>query len=283
MAVTLSPRIGLVRWSSDLDQWSREQIDGNMGSLDDLAVVSSQGTNATRPVAGVERRLYLASDTSRAYLDDGDEWHELAFLGTENAWTARQTFPGGIAYTPSGGIAATTVHGAIAELDTEKLAVTHTSASGAHAATNITVTPSGGIAATTVQSALVELDTEKAPVAHSHNATQVPLVTPINISGIPLLENVEDAVAALWFAKQATIETQGTYNMTGSADRTLGAYASDPESAPYTTTGASADIASKDDLNALREAYENLRVYVEDLGGVLVGVVDDLKTVGVLG
>jgi hypothetical protein len=45
----------------------------------------------------------------------------------------------------------------------------------------------------------------------------------------------------------------------------LAAYTSDPESSAYTTTGIGLDIASKADLNALRVAYETLRVMCEDL------------------
>lgn len=45
----------------------------------------------------------------------------------------------------------------------------------------------------------------------------------------------------------------------------LAAYVSDPESTPYSTVGAGADIASMAELNLLRVAYENLRVDYEAL------------------
>lgn len=157
MTVSLTTRLGLTRWSSDLDAWSREQIDGNMGALEALAIIGTQGPQDSRPAAGVQRRLYLTNDTERLYLDDGDEWLEVLIAGTANA-TA-------VAFTPTGGIAATTVAAALAELDTEKattsaLADHVNDTTAAHTAAAIGFTPTGSIAATDVQAALAEVSSE---------------------------------------------------------------------------------------------------------------------------
>lgn len=181
MTVSLTTRLGLTRWSSDADAWSREQIDANMGALEDLAVIGTQGTDAARPAAGVQRRLYLATDLERVYVDDGDEWYELLVAGVA---TAAQ-----IVSTATGDVAATTVQAAIAELASEKATTAaltaHTgAAAGAHAATAISNTPAGGISATTVQAAINELDNEKAPKA-SPVFTGAPATTPAAATDLP--------------------------------------------------------------------------------------------------
>lgn len=72
-----------------------------------------------------------------------------------------------IAFTPTGGVAANTVAGALAELDGEITSINaalagKASSSHVHAASVVTFTPAGGISAANVQAALEELDTEKA-------------------------------------------------------------------------------------------------------------------------
>lgn len=64
-----------------------------------------------------------------------------------------------IPVTPAGSLTATTVQGALVELDATKAAAVHV-----HAASAIPVTPTGSLTATTVQGALVELDSEKQPL-----------------------------------------------------------------------------------------------------------------------
>jgi hypothetical protein len=71
---------------------------------------------------------------------------------------------GDLPYTPSGGISATTVPTAIAELDSEAAKSATLAAQGGAAL--IGNTPAGTIAATTVQAALNELDTEKTTLAN---------------------------------------------------------------------------------------------------------------------
>lgn len=70
---------------------------------------------------------------------------------------------GDLPYTPSGGISATTIPTAIAELDSEAAKSATLAAAGGAAL--IGNTPAGTIAATTVQAALNELDTEKTTLA----------------------------------------------------------------------------------------------------------------------
>ena len=179
MTVTLSTRLGMTRWSSDTDAWSREQIDANFGQLEANAIIGTQGANAARPAAGVQRRLYLATDAERVYIDDGDEWYELLVAGVANA-TA-------VVFTPTGGIAATTVAAALAELDTEKATTAalsaHTgAAAGAHAATAISYAGSTNLSATTVEAALNELDAEKLGTGHT---TAAGAHTAANITNVP--------------------------------------------------------------------------------------------------
>lgn len=243
MAITYTPRFNLYRWSDDEDEWDREQFDSDNARIDQLGAIAIQSIASVRPAPGVERRFHLAVDTKAVSLDTGVEWLTLL---TANAPATS------IAFTPTGSITSTTVQAAIAELDTDlsgkvsTAALTaHTGATaGAHAATAISVTPSGTIAATTVQAALVELDTEKHP----------------------------------------KMTAQGSYTLVGSGDRSLAAYTANAQGTPY--TGGPADLtgaAKVDDLNALRVAVENQRVYTEDLAGLLIAAVTDLRNLGLLG
>lgn len=71
---------------------------------------------------------------------------------------------GSVVFTPVGTIAATTVAGALAELDGD-IQGHITDPTDAHDASAISSVPAGTLAATDVQAALNELDTEKAPLA----------------------------------------------------------------------------------------------------------------------
>jgi hypothetical protein len=64
-----------------------------------------------------------------------------------------------VPFTPVGGVSATNVQAAIAEVDAEKVRLDSLAAAGGAAL--VGNTPAGGIAATTVQAAINELDTEK--------------------------------------------------------------------------------------------------------------------------
>lgn len=78
--------------------------------------------------------------------------------------------------------------------------------------------------------------------------------------------------------------TKGTFTQTYStADATLGAYTSDLESAAYTSTPAAlVNAATLVDLNALRTAYEVVRVHHEDLAQFVNAVVDRLQLHGLV-
>lgn len=67
------------------------------------------------------------------------------------------------------------------------------------------------------------------------------------------------------------------------ADRTLGAYTSDPENVAYVAPATLAAAAPLTGANALRVAYENLRVFTEDLAAFVNALVDDLQTHGMIG
>lgn len=339
MTVSLTTRLGIHRWTDDADPWDREHFDDDNAALEELVVIGGQGLNAARPAAGVERRMFLATDAERVYIDDGDEWYELLVLGTGGTVPGSVDFTGttltrngtavatttdvtsaanalatalsdhitdttaahaasAIGFTPAGDVAATDVQAAIAELASEKATAAaltaHTgAAAGAHAASAISYAGSTNLAATDVEAALDELDAEKLALA---GGTVTGLVT-FN-AGIALPNGqdltvgtgtgskIGQAASKLGFYGATPVGRQGTYNLTGSADRTLGAYSSDAESTPYTgidNTAAGTVFAQVTDLNALRTAYETLRAYVEDLGGVVIGTVTDLKTEGLLG
>tara|TARA_B100000519_G_scaffold202912_1_gene222938 strand:- start:6606 stop:8651 length:2046 start_codon:yes stop_codon:yes gene_type:complete len=76
----------------------------------------------------------------------------------------------------------------------------------------------------------------------------------------------------------------GAYTQTyATADKTLSAYTPDNESVAY--TGNPADLASAAklvDQNALRVAYENLRVFTEDLAQQHNSLIADLKALGLI-
>lgn len=91
----------------------------------------------------------------------------------------------------------------------------------------------------------------------------------------------------LAFWNSAPIVQPSAYTQTYStADKTLNAYTSDPESSAYTgidNLQVGAVYAQVADLNTLRVAYENLRVLTEDAVAMLNSVVDDLQSVGLVG
>ena len=127
MTVSKGPRFGLTRWSDDADGWTREDWDDDNRLVEELGILGTQGPAGARPAVGMQRRLYLATDAERLYLDDGDEWLEVLIAGTATA--------SAIAVTPVGTVAATDVQAAIAELDTEKAPKASPTFTGAPATT----------------------------------------------------------------------------------------------------------------------------------------------------
>ena len=78
-----------------------------------------------------------------------------------------------------------------------------------------------------------------------------------------------------------------TYTQTfATADRTFSAYTSDPEGSAYTgidNLQLGTPYAQLADLNALRVAYETLRVHAEDIGQLVNGLIDDFQNIGMVG
>jgi hypothetical protein len=91
----------------------------------------------------------------------------------------------------------------------------------------------------------------------------------------------------LGFFGTTTSGKPSNYTQTyATADKTLSAYTSDPESGAYTgiATGVGGTpYAQLTDLNSLRVAYENLRAFTEDAAQMLNSVVDDLQGLGLVG
>jgi hypothetical protein len=215
MTVSLTTRLGMTRWSSDLDAWSREQIDGNVAKVEELAVIGTQGNASDRPAAGVQRRLYLATDVERVYLDDGDEWYELLVAGVAPA--------SAIVFTPAGDVAATNVQAALAELASEKATNAALTAhvddtSAAHAASAIGFTPVGSIAATDVQAALAEVASEAGTnlgnhtgaAAGAHAATAISYAGSTNLSATTVEAALDELDTEKAAAADLTAHTSGT-------------------------------------------------------------------------
>jgi hypothetical protein len=73
------------------------------------------------------------------------------------------------------------------------------------------------------------------------------------------------------------------YNL---STRTLAAYTSLVETTPFggiNNSQPASPYAQVNDLNTLRAAYENLRQLCENLAGLLNSVIDDLRSIGLLG
>lgn len=91
----------------------------------------------------------------------------------------------------------------------------------------------------------------------------------------------EAAVITTLGLRQSSTYTQ-TYS---TADRTISAYTSDPESGAYSgidNAQVGSVYAQLADLNALRVAYENLRAFVEDVAQALNAVIDDLQAADIV-
>lgn len=81
MAETLTPRLGIRRWSADADTPSRAEFDADHATLDDLTAIDLQGTLAARPPAAIRGRYYYATDNGILYRDTGAAW---ATVGTQD-------------------------------------------------------------------------------------------------------------------------------------------------------------------------------------------------------
>jgi hypothetical protein len=76
MVETRTSRLSLPQWSSGLtDAASRGDFNEAFLNLENWAArFDNFGTLANRPVAGVQRRFYFATDVQRLYLDTGTAW-----------------------------------------------------------------------------------------------------------------------------------------------------------------------------------------------------------------
>lgn len=92
--------------------------------------------------------------------------------------------------------------------------------------------------------------------------------------------------AMVGFLGAAAINRPAAYTQTfATADKTFAAYTSDPESSAYTgidNAQAGTVYAQLTDLNALRVAYETLRVHAEDTAQMVNAILDDLQLYGLL-
>jgi len=197
LRVTSTPPAGADSTSVIGTNLSNQQVDENFLSLNERKLAKSGGT-----MTGF---IVLHADPSSAMHPATKQSSELAAataVAAHGVASAAHT-ASNVAVTPAGNIAATTVQAALAELDTEKLALAGGTLTGAltlagaptvplHAATKayvdssvpvlaasgVTVTPAGSIAATNVQAALEELDNEKQAVIG---------YTPVNKNGDTML------------------------------------------------------------------------------------------------
>lgn len=109
----------------------------------------------------------------------------------------------------------------------------------------------------------------------------------VTIDGLLLKDSIVGAAgASLGFFGVTPVARPTAYTQTyNTADKTLGAYASDTEGVAYTgidNLQAGTVYAKLADLNALRVAYENLRAFVEDLAQQHNSMLDDLQALGLL-
>ena len=139
-----------------------------------------------------------------------------------------------------------------------------------------TTTPGGG---TTIGTSALSLANGTAPVGGVAN--QASLYSADITAGNAALHVLNENGEVIKLHKA------NTYTQTyATADRTLGAYTSDPESGAYTgidNLQVGTPYAQLTDLNALRVAYETLRVFTEDAVAMLNATVDDLQTIGLVG
>ena len=79
MAVTQTTRLGVYRWSSNDDEFTRAQMDTSHESLEDLVARFTSGTFAARPAAAASnaRGFYLATDTNVLYYSNGTAWYSV--------------------------------------------------------------------------------------------------------------------------------------------------------------------------------------------------------------
>lgn len=109
MAESLTPRLGIKRWTDDLDTPTREDFDEAHRILDLLAAIDLQGTIAARPAAGRVGTYYFSTDESLVYRDNGTAWvtvgslpsDELPSIASRTAGTSLRYARGDHSHGPS--------------------------------------------------------------------------------------------------------------------------------------------------------------------------------------
>lgn len=98
MAVTVTPRFGVTRWSDGNDNFNREQMDNSHAAIEEKGVIYLQGTALSRPSAGVVGRFYYSTNTQELSYDTGVDWQLVSSstyaLGT-TTFTAGDGLTGG--------------------------------------------------------------------------------------------------------------------------------------------------------------------------------------------
>lgn len=79
MALSLSQRLGLTRWSAGTDPFSRSQLDTDHARLDDLAAMDVQVNALTdRPAPAIRGRYCWVVNDRTLWRDTGDTWHQIS-------------------------------------------------------------------------------------------------------------------------------------------------------------------------------------------------------------
>lgn len=93
MSVTTTTRLGITRWSSDSDPFTRSQLDTSAASLESRVAGYLQDLKVNRPAASAAyaRFLFLATDENTpngtVYYCDGSTWYALNAFATAGAAT----------------------------------------------------------------------------------------------------------------------------------------------------------------------------------------------------
>lgn len=173
----------------------------------------------------------------------------------------------------------------VAPVPTAKLHI----GAGAAAASGAPLKLTSGTNLTAAEAGAVEYDGTELYFTRASARLKVLLDTPVDGTNITFGATTGTKLGT------ATTEKIGFWNATpvvrpsawtqtfATADKTISAYTSDPESSAYTgidNLQAGAVYATVADLNALRVAYENLRAMAEDVQQGLNALIDDMQTIG---
>ena len=238
--IYIVPASGAASRATDMDAWSEVPsasvfvtsgtANGNTGwvcssaaggTLGTTAItfVQSSGSNSVTAGTGITVAGNQVSITNTAVT--GGTYGSASKISTFTVNSQGQLTSAGetailasnVAVTPTGAIASTTVQAALAELDSEKLAI-------GGAASSVAVTPTGNISSTNVQAALAELDSEKLAIGGAASSVAF---TP---TGAISATNVQTALAELdteKFAVAGGTLTGATYVTPSSGAAYLGA------------------------------------------------------------